>query len=173
MLWLHTWHDQSDPVTDERPWSCTYRTSYASQTLYQLLQSSSPAGKGVMDTSCTLENTQIYTSCGKESISPDTKTLLRNPELSPTHRTQMCGGHTIARGLGHTTEPAVLRKCCLSQSDTSCPESNQPGMSRELALSGSRDVPQLQHCGSKANTQQRRCNPTVTPQSSFKCRFSF
>lgn len=31
-LWLHTWHDQSDPVTDVRPWSCTYRASCASQT---------------------------------------------------------------------------------------------------------------------------------------------
>lgn len=32
VLWLHTWHDQSDPVTDERPLTCTYRTSCASQT---------------------------------------------------------------------------------------------------------------------------------------------
>lgn len=114
-----------------------------------------------------------YIQAVEKKVSLDTKTLLRNPELPSTHRMQTCGGHTIAHGLGQTTDPAGLRKDFVTVRHilSKDQESNQQGISRELALSGSSDVPQLHHCRSKANTQQRRCNPSVTQQSSFKSRF--
>lgn len=60
VLWLHTWHDQSDLVTDARhlqDFLCNLKMSCAN------CSSSSSAGKGVMDTPCTMENTQIDTGC--------------------------------------------------------------------------------------------------------------
>lgn len=129
--------------------------------LHQLQQSSSPAGTGVMDTPCTLENTQMYTSCGKTNVSLDTKTFLRNPEVSPTHRTQMCDGHTTAHGLGQTTDPAVLRKCCLSQPDTSCPEIRR-AISKELAKNWHWV---MSHNSTTAGVKQRHSTGDATQQS--------
>lgn len=133
--------------------------------LYELQQSSSPAGKGVMDTPCTLENTQIYTSCGKNHFTGHRDTSQKARAVTHTQGADTWWSHYCTR-TGPDHRPCCAQKILFVTARhilSKDQESNQQGMSRELALSGSSDVPQLHHCSSKANTQQRRCNPSETP----------
>lgn len=133
--------------------------------LYQLQQSSSPARKGVMDTPCTLENTQIYASCGKKKSFTGHKDTSQKPR-AVTHTQDgdvWWSHHCTWTGADHRPCRAQKMFVTVRHILPRDQEGNQQGISRELAMSGSSDVPQLHHCRSKANTQHRRCNPTVTP----------
>lgn len=134
--------------------------------LYQLQQSSSPAGKGVMDTPCTMENIQMFTSHGKKKHFTGHKDISQKPRgvTHPQNADVWWSHHCKQTGADH--RPCCAQKMLLVTARHILPrdqESNQQGISKELALSGSSDVPQLHHCRSKAKTQQRRGNPTVTP----------
>lgn len=138
--------------------------------LYQLQQSSSPAGTGVMDTPCTLENTQKYTSCGKKGVTGHKDTSQKPRGVTHPQNADVWWSHHCTRA-GADHRPCCAQQMLFVTARHILPgdqESNQQGTGKELALS---DVPQLHHCRSKAKTQHRRGNPTGTPWSSFKSTF--
>lgn len=61
--------------------------------LYQLQHSSSPAGKGVIETPSTLENTQMYTSCGKKGVTGHKDTCQKPRGVTHPQDTDMWWSH--------------------------------------------------------------------------------
>lgn len=168
VLWLHTWHDQSDPVTDERPWSCTYRTSCASQTYRCLVPTAAELltcwKRGDVHPMHTRKYSNIYKLWKKKKAFHWTQRHFSETQSCHPPTGRRCVVVTpLHVWLGHTTDPAVLRKCCLSQSDTSCPEIRR-AISKKLAESWHWVGPGISHNSTTVGAKQIHSRGDATQQ---------